>query len=580
MRALRGTVRTRGALVAAVAALVAGVSAGPATAAGASGAHHWGGGSRHVLLLSVDGMHQADLRWYIARNPHSALASLVRHGTEFTAARTPFPSDSFPGMIGQLTGGNPGTTGIYYDVTYNHALIDPSASTEATPRPGLCAKPKLGANVPYDESLDRDGSRLDAGQGLPNLPEAILRMTPRPQTLIDPTRLPITPHTCRRVYPHSYLKVNTVFEVAKAHGLRTAWSDKHPAYEIVNGPTGTGVDDLFTPEINSVADSAGDDWTQVNALTQQYDHYKVRAVRNEINGYDHSGRHRVGTPAIFGMNFQSVSTGEKLAISDGQPGGYNAGGTTPGPVLSSALRYVDGEIATMVTALKRAGRYGDTTIILSAKHGQSPMDSQSLKRIDDETVLAALNGAWKQRHADRPQPLVAASLNDDGMLLWFSNGDRTPLADGFAVDFLHNYAGDGTGTDGQAKATNIAAAPVPYTAAGLKHVYSGAGAARFIGTDASDPRVPDLIGITQHGVVYTGKTKKIAEHGGDDPQDRDVPLVVAGPRIRHAVSGKQVETTQIAPTILVLLGLDPAALQAVRREGTTVLPIGNSGKTA
>jgi hypothetical protein len=33
-----------------------------------------------------------------------------------------------------------------------------------------------------------------------------------------------------------------------------------------------------------------------------------------------------------------------------------------------------------------------------------------------------------------------------------------------------------------------------------------------------------------------------------------------------------VETAQVAPTILQLLGLDPDALDAVRAEGTPVLP--------
>ncbi len=53
-----------------------------------------------------------------------------------------------------------------------------------------------------------------------------------------------------------------------------------------------------------------------------------------------------------------------------------------------------------------------------------------------------------------------------------------------------------------------------------------------------------------------------------------MPLVVSGAtrtaparRVREPV-----ETTQIAPTILRLLGLDPNALQAVRIERTAVLP--------
>ena len=59
----------------------------------------------------------------MSTHPKSALASLVDRGTSYTRAQTPVPSDSFPGMVAQLTGGNPGTTGIYYDDTYNDALL-------------------------------------------------------------------------------------------------------------------------------------------------------------------------------------------------------------------------------------------------------------------------------------------------------------------------------------------------------------------------------------------------------------------------------------------------------------------------
>jgi len=86
--------------------------------------------------------------------------------------------------------------------------------------------------------------------------------------------------------------------------------------------------------------------------------------------------------------------------------------------------------------------------------------------------------------------------------------------------------------------------------------------------------VPDVLGISQVGVVYTGKKKKIAEHGGDNPADRDVALVVSGGPIQNGGNavGAAVETTQIAPTILKLLGLNPNSLQAVRAEHTAVLP--------
>jgi hypothetical protein len=109
-------------------------------------------------------------------------------------------------------------------------------------------------------------------------------------------------------------------------------------------------------------------------------------------------------------------------------------------------------------------------------------------------------------------------------------------------------------------------------------IYTGVDAANLMGVPFADPRVPDVIGIAQYATVYTGGTKKIAEHGGDNPQDRNVPIIVSGNPITDAagkVSDTPVETTQIAPTILQLLGLDPSARQAVQIEHTAVLPLGS-----
>ena len=512
---------------------------------------------RHVLLLSVDGLHQTDLVWYVTSHPDSALAALVHGGVEFTSAQTPFPSDSFPGMVGQVTGGNPRTTGVYYDDSFNHSVF-PAGTTS-------CSAAAPGAEVTYFEQLDRNPSALDAGQGLAGLPGSILQMTGNPISLIDPAQLPVDPATCRPIYPHQYLKVNTVFEVARQAGLRTAWSDKHAAYEILDGPSGTGIQDLFTPEINSDAPTLGSsiDWTKNNALTMQYDGYKVRAVVNEIDGLDHSGTHHVGTPAIFGMNFQTVSTAQKLPRSDGLTGGYLADGSTPGPLLSRALDYINAQVGVMLAAIRARHLEHGFAVILSAKHGQSPQTPSALTRIDDGAIIDALNAQWKADFPAKVQPLVAFAIDDDGWLMW--TNDRSDVATAYARNFLLDHSGIGNDINGN---------PKPYTSSGLSTVYAGAAAAAFVGAVAGDPRVPDVIGIAQYGTVYTGGHGKIAEHGGDNPQDRDVPLVVWGAGIdRGHVNRSPVETTQIAPTILELLDLDPSSLQAVRIEHTKALPL-------
>jgi Type I phosphodiesterase / nucleotide pyrophosphatase len=576
------------------AALAVGVPVGLSASSAFADRHHHGGYShrrynldrhdqiKHVLLISVDGMHQSDLNWYIAKYPHSELAKLATGGAEFSNAQTSVPSDSDPGGTALMTGGDPRATGVYYDVEYNHDLYE--AGTKACNGPGA---PPKGADVIYDSPDDLDVTRLDAGQGIPGLlsdPSKIMQMTGQPQTLLNPMTLPVDPKTCLPIYPSSYLKVNTMFEVARDAGLRTAWSDKHPVYESFNGPSGTGIDDLFTPEIDSNAitptgslykDYTGASpiaWTGDNGATRQYDDYKVQAIINEIDGYDHGGTWQVGTPAVFGMNFQTVSTAEKLyksqdLIGGGGPvlnGGYLPGTTTPGPLLSSALDYINNRLQAMDEEIQKQGLVGSTAIIITAKHGQSPQDPNQLLRIQDGPIIDAINAAWTAAHPGAGN-LIVAGTDDD---LWQSYlSDRSQAAADFVANYLWNHtapAVDYAHTGGPATVT------VQHS--GLAKIYAGQAAADFFGVPASDPRHPDVFGRVQVGVVYTGGTK-IAEHGGDNPADRSVPLLVYAPgAVQPSQNSSSVETTQVAPTILRLLGLDPDALKAVRIEGTQVLP--------
>ncbi|HEV3318853.1 MAG TPA: alkaline phosphatase family protein [Solirubrobacteraceae bacterium] len=512
-----------------------------------------------MLLISVDGLHQSDLEWYVESHPGSELAKLVGGGAEYARAQTPIPSDSFPGMTAQVTGGNPRTTGIYYDDEYSHAVL-PAGTTSCHGQP-------TGGEVIYDSPDDKDATALDAGQGLAGLPGSILEMTAQPQSLLNPATLPVNPQTCKPIYPHEYLQVNTIFEVAHDQGLRTAWSDKHPAYEALDGPSGTGIDDLFTPEIDSNALEPGGkpypgeiSWTEDNAATMQYDSYKVQAVLNEIDGYDHSGKTKVGVPAIFGMNFQTVSTAEKLLSSDGLNGGYEPGTTTPGPLLARALDFINAKLQAMDEEIQAQGLGDSTAIIVSAKHGQSPQDPNSLVRIKDGPIIEAINAAWDAAHPGAGA-LIVAGTDDDAWQSYLS--DTSQQAADFVKDYLWSHSATGVAYDGSSRTL---------AHSGLAEIYAGRAAARYFGVPVSDPRHPDVWGVVQVGVVYTGGTK-IAEHGGANPADRDVPIVLYAPgAVEPGTYRPWVETTQIAPTILDLLGLDPDALQAVQIEGTPVLP--------
>jgi hypothetical protein len=147
-------------------------------------------------------------------------------------------------------------------------------------------------------------------------------------------------------------------------------------------------------------------------------------------------------------------------------------------------------------------------------------------------------------------------------MMWLN--PKTQQAADFVRNYLLTHSATGNTVDGN---------PRTLSQSGLRKVFAGASAARYFGVPVSDPRHPDIWGIVQHGVVYTGGKGKIAEHGGADPQDRDVPILLFAPRaVSPGVFDQRLETTSIAPTVIRLLGLNPYQLQAVRIQGTPVLP--------
>lgn len=468
-------------------------------AASANAGDLQGGQFKHVLLLSVDGLHEKDLANFIAANPGSALATLAAHGTDYANASTSKPSDSFPGLLAIVTGGSPRSTGVYYDDSYDRSLSPPGSKCATT-----------GTEVVYDETIDKKPDAIDGGGGL------------------NVDALPLDPSKgCTPVYPHAFLRVNTIFEVIKAAGGLTAWSDKHPAYELVNGPSGKGVDDLYTPEINS-----SDDITATAANTAAYDDTKVQAIINEIDGKSHDGTSAPGVPAVFGMNFQAVSVGQKTV-------GYADANGTPTPDLSAALKHTDASIGRMVAELAAKGLSDDTLIIVTAKHGQSPIDPALKAIVDKKTIPGIVDGLQKD--------LGAQVTQDSVSLIWLA--DQTKAAD--VVAALGAHKAD----------------------AHIDKIYAPDQISAMFGDATKDPRVPDIIVQPLNGVIYTKPTAtKIAEHGGLGEDDTHVALLVSAPRLTASTVTDAVATRQIAPTILKALGLDPQSLQAVKAEGTALLP--------
>jgi hypothetical protein len=534
---------------------------------------------KRVLLTSIDGMHAVDyancskgLSQVNDGAPYCpALAALGTTGVNYVAASTSKPSDSFPGLIAIVTGASPALSGIYYDVAYDRSLARPAWTTGNGLAGGPCtpyATPP-GTTTEYEEGIDYDQTKLNGGA-----PGAAL--TDGGINSINPKRLVRDPNNgCQPVYPWNFVRANSIFSVIHAAGGYTAWSDKHPAYSAVAAGLGPiGLDDFYGPEINSnviglpgiktptgvvctsVLDPASDTtaWTNSFQNIQCYDTLKVNAILNEIDGKGHLGTTTTTVPNIFGMNFQAVSVGQKLIEhSNGITGGYVDAAGTPTTALLGEIKFVDASIGAFVNELKAKGLYDSTMIVITAKHGQSPIGADRYQGIglngDAITTSPAtlLSNAgyipWSESTAN---PSGIGPTEDDISLLWLKSSADTNAA----VKIIEDNT----------------------TAVGLGQVYYGPTVTLNFNDATVDPRTPDIIVTPNVGVTYSSSTKKLAEHGGFAHDDTNVMLLVSNSSFtpRTVVAG--VGTAQVAPTILESLGISPANLDSVKVEGVSVLP--------
>jgi hypothetical protein len=546
---------------------------------------------KHVLLISIDGMHAVDYENCVASKTCPHLAALGRTGVNYTRTTTSRPSDSFPGLMAIVTGGSPRTVGAFYDAAYDRVLAPPKIATGNGLPGGPCNLNVInGTQTEYEEGNEFDQSKLNGGfPGYSTIDGGVKS--------INPDRLVRDPfNNCKPVYSWNFVRTNTIFGVIHAAGGYTAWSDKHAGYASVSGPNPpndahpevpANVDDYYSPEVNSLQivlpglttangfDCGtivpnGDDWTTDFDAIKCNDQLKVNAVLNQIHGRTHLGASKAPVPAIFGMNFQAVSVGQKLiepksaTRTDANTGGYEDASGTPRPKMLAEIQFVDAALGQMVAALKHEGLFDSTTIIITAKHGQSPIDPNRFFPIPGHS---GNNGTPPSGIISSFLPAVYNDPNngfglaeDDISQIWLADSTKT----GDAVTALENAA------------TAIGLGQI-YYGGSLNTIFNPPGVPENPGPccklrEGGDPRSPDIVVIPNVGVVYTGNLKKQSEHGGFAWDDTNVMLLVSNPHLDARTIHSFVETAQVAPTILKILGLDPSTLDAVRLEGTQILP--------
>jgi hypothetical protein len=528
------------------------------------------GNIQHVMLLSIDGMHAIDfyncshgIAGVNGGNPYCPnMTTLSQTAINYVAASASRPSDSFPGLAALVSGGTPKSTGLYYDVAFDRSLDPPTIKTGTGLAGGPCVPytTPTGTTTDNDQGIDIDDTKLNGGAPGAGLTEGGILS-------IDPLRLERDPSTgCAPVYPWNFIRVNTIFGVVHAAGGYTAWIDKHPSYSFAGGPGGNGLNDYYSPEVSSmvvplpgvqtlqgqpcdpVLDPLGTSaWNASFLNIQCYDAIKVYGLLNQIAGKTHSGQPAM-VPAVFGMNFQSVYVGESVNEAGVGAGGYQNAAAVPSQMLLSEIEYVDTCIGAIVNAMKAAGIYNNTLLIITAKHGDSPIDPTRYVA-DGMNTPATLLGPLIPFSESPLNPTGIGATEDDVSVLWLNKGVNVEMA----VGILEQAS----------------------TEIGLGEIYYGPTLALNYNVggwqQGQDSRSPDIIVTPNVGVTYSSSTAMIGDHGGFAHDDTNVVMLVANPSFTAQTVSADVQTVQVAPTIVQALGLNPTLLDAVRAEGTPVL---------
>ncbi len=209
----------------------------------------------------------------------------------------------------------------------------------------------------------------------------------------------------------------------------------------------------------------------------------------------------------------------------------------------------------MIKALKEQHIYESTLFIVSAKHGQSPINPVKTNKPGHfADLVAALPDA-----STNPAALAIASANncstgscgfvqdDDIALIWLEDQSQTAAV----AAYLNANA----------------------AALFIEEVMAGDEIELKFNNPLADSRTPDIIVQPIYGTIYTGSKAKNAEHGGFSFGDTNVGLIVSNPDLHARTVKTPVASSQVAPTILKVLGIDPEQLNSVRKEGTEVLPL-------
>lgn len=401
--------------------------------------------AKYTLVVLLD----AALPGMINSQDAPFITSLGTTGTHFTNVDSALPGDSITDITADLTGTFPTQSGMIYELFYDHH---------------------------YQQTIELDET--------PILPPGFTLKT-----------------------AGNLVKAETIFQAAKAAGLRTEFTAKYPAYSIENGPESLGpspsIDVLRTPT-----------FANFTGTPQQYDEMNFEHMRNDIL----SGPNRPNLYVIYAVAPNTIEKQFGLGT----------------PEIPQIISFEDNQIKETVNAFKQAGIYDQTDVIVTSDHGNTAVNT---------AIPDSGTGSIQQYLIDHGIPVLQVTA-DQVYLVWLQNRAQTSAA----ISLLSSKS-----VRAQFGIRNI------LDQNDLRALHA-----------APPDRTPDFAvqpTIGQNGtpaVVYTSPPLgKHVEHGGFNSSDTNVPLFVSGPGFNQGVtSNEHVYTMQIAPTIAhnMCLNLSTAVL--------------------
>jgi len=231
--------------------------------------------------------------------------------------------------------------------------------------------------------------------------------------------------------------------------------------------------------------------------------------------------------------------------------GHSTGGITDKASTAQVINNVDVQIGRLIVAYKQAGIYDQTIFVITADHGMTPW----LHTIEDKQISSILSS-----YGGRRTGRVDYYLNSPDKA-----GEAAEKLAKLNLKGIHGVYYKVINANG-----SYAYLPAPTT---LKSIDSQLDACYcYLASTYASAQGPDLVYFTAEN--WKSSTSKYrGDHGQATWDNQHIPLIISGPGIKKGItSNAPARLADIAPTVLVVMGLEPEKMDGIALADALISP--------